>query len=69
MFQNMNTWLFGEVKERIHKNWKAQSEEATFFTKLRNAITFYRKFCKVKVAKFYKECELKQNLECTQGNL
>jgi len=65
MFHKMNTQLFGELKEKIHKIWKAQLEGATFFTKLRKAIRFYREFCKVKATKFCKEFELKQDLECT----
>jgi hypothetical protein len=58
MFQKMNTRLSREVKERIHKIWKAQSKGVTFFTKLRKTIRFYREFCKVKPAKFCKEYEL-----------
>jgi len=66
----MNTRFFEEVKKKIHKIWKAQSEGATFFIKLRKAIRFYREFCKVKATKFYKEdYELKQNLECIQSSL
>jgi hypothetical protein len=52
----MNTWFFGKVKKKIHK--------------IRKAIRFYREFCKVKATKFHKkECEIKQNLECTQSSL
>jgi hypothetical protein len=69
MFHKMNTQLFGELKQKIHKIWKAQLEGAIFFTKLRKAIRFYREFCKVKAPKFCKEYELKQDLECAQGSL
>lgn len=69
MFQNINIRLSREVKERIHKIWKAQLEGATFFYKLRKSIKFYREFCKVEVAKFCEEYELKQDLECAQGSL
>jgi hypothetical protein len=46
MFQKMNIWLFGEVKERIHKIWKAQLEGATFFTKLRKPLGSIENFAR-----------------------
>ncbi len=69
MFQKMNTRFSRDVKERIHKIWKAKLKGVTFFTKLRKSIRFYREFCKVKAGKFCKEYELKQVSKCTQGSL
>ncbi len=65
---SVGKWIFGSLKRLKRECTKFQLEGAIFFTKLRKVIRFYKEFCKG--CKFRKEgYELKQDLECIQGNL
>jgi hypothetical protein len=48
----MNTWFFGKVKKKIHKNLESPPKRAIFFIKLRKIIKFY--------IKNYKGCKTPQ---------
>jgi Pyruvate/2-oxoacid:ferredoxin oxidoreductase delta subunit len=65
---SVGKWILGSLERLKKECTKFQPEGAIFFTKLRKVIRFYKEFCKG--CKFHKEgCELKQDLECIQGNL